>query len=96
MNQTTIDDDPYSSYKKICTKLLEDYGKCILEKTAEYSGSKAEGIRENSRLTLEQVLDRSSSEFSQNTHACNDQLYLIQKWCMNPVGVVGYNINTNS
>ena len=63
MNQNISDDEPYSSYKKICTKLLEDYGKCILEKT------------------------------SQNPYACNDKLYLIQKWCMNPVGNVCYNLN---
>jgi len=58
MNQHISDNDPYSSYKKICTKLLEDYGKCILEKT------------------------------NQPAYTCNDQLHLIQKWCMNPVGNV--------
>jgi hypothetical protein len=50
--------EPYTSYKKLCTNLLEDYGKCMLEKAQT------------------------------NPLLCNDKLYLIQKWCMNPVGVV--------
>jgi hypothetical protein len=62
MNQPISDDEPYASYKNICTKLLEDYGKCILEQPKK------------------------------NIYACNDKLYLIQKWCMNPVGVIHRNI----
>jgi hypothetical protein len=61
MNQSISDDEPYASYKNICTKLLEDYGNCILEKSKT------------------------------NPFACNDKLYLIQKWCMNPVGVIHHN-----
>jgi len=51
-------DEPYTSYKKICTNLLEEYGKCIVDKSKS------------------------------NILACNDKLYLIQKWCMKPSGVI--------
>jgi hypothetical protein len=63
MSKNILNNDPYAIYKKICTKLLEDYGKCILEKN------------------------------SQNPYVCDDKLYLIKKWCMNPVGNVCYNMN---
>jgi|UniRef100_A0A6C0JZZ3 hypothetical protein len=51
-------DEPYASYKKICTNLLEEYTKCVLEKS------------------------------SKNHFACNDKLYLIRKWCMNPEKII--------
>lgn len=56
-------DTSYASYKKICTDLLEEYGKCILEKKQPTS------------------------------MGCTDKLDLIQKWCMNPVGVIRANNN---
>jgi hypothetical protein len=57
MNQFPSD-EPYASYKKICTNLLQEYSKCILEKNKI------------------------------NSCECNDKLQLIQKWCMNPVGII--------
>ncbi len=82
MSKNIFDNEPYASYKKICTNLLEQYEKCRIETDKQkqpYEGIRGGGIYRN---PFSVGFDITSNE----ERVCNDKLYLIQKLCMNPVG----------
>jgi hypothetical protein len=64
----------YSKYKKVCIKILENYTNCI---SSNNNSNKFSEIYN---------ADLHDPSVVKNVHKCYEHLYLLEKWCMNPVG----------
>ena len=67
-----MENNEYLDYKQGCIHLLIDYTNCI------------ENRKNKDSIPFHNILHHPT--IAKSPFECYNQLYLIQKWCMNPVG----------